>query len=213
MYTRVIRTGTFIGNYVGINGGDGESVGKRLDVLIAANAELAREKELALAEAMRHPIRLQKALALFGLMLGTVPLLLISAPLLFEAASESFVILFAGLYIAAGVTTGATGHYSAKFTARAISRIDRYSFPTRIFLLALIGLSWGGASGAVGGLCIFIVGSIFGAVIGAAIGAVALPLFVFLFRAASNGGFIERRHFLPIAFGITLSICGFILGL
>ena len=79
--------------------------------------------------------------------------------------------------------------------------------------LALIGLLWGAVSGAAGGVIVFFFGAFFGAVLGGIVGSVALPLFTVFHRWLKKGESIELKHFLPVAFGVTFVICGFILGL
>jgi hypothetical protein len=45
------------------------------------------------------------------------------------------------------------------------------------------------------------------------VGTFAVPIMVALHSSVKVGDFIETKHFLPIAFGVTLSICAIILGL
>jgi len=82
-----------------------------------------------------------------------------------------------------------------------------------ILLSPFIGILWGIMAGGAGGVIIFLVGAIFGAFIGGMVGGAALPLFLIFHRLLRKGEFIEQKHFLPIAFGITFTICSFILGL
>ena len=82
-----------------------------------------------------------------------------------------------------------------------------------LLTMPFIGFLWGASAGAAGGVVIFIFGALFGAVLGGIVGAAALPVFATLHRWLKKGEFIELKHFLPLAFGIVLTICGFILGL
>jgi hypothetical protein len=82
-----------------------------------------------------------------------------------------------------------------------------------ILMMPLIGLLWGMISGGAGGVIVFIFGAFFGAILGGIVGSLALPLFTIFHRLMKKGENIELKHFLPIAFGITFIICGFILGL
>lgn len=82
-----------------------------------------------------------------------------------------------------------------------------------VLALPFIGLLWGGVAGAAGGIVVFIFGAFFGAILGGMVGSVALPLFTIFHRLLKKGESIERKHFLPLAFGITFIICGFIFGL
>jgi hypothetical protein len=67
-------------------------------------------------------------------------------------------------------------------------------------------------SGAIGGLFLFIIGAFFAAIAGGIVGSFALPLFIALRAPVRRGDLTELKHFLPIALGITLSLCAFILG-
>jgi len=99
------------------------------------------------------------------------------------------------------------------YVAGALSYVSKFSFPNRIALWAIIGLFWGAISGAAGGLVIVLIGSIFAAIAGGVIGFIAVPIMFALHSSIRVGDLIETKHFLPIAFGVTLSICALILGL
>jgi hypothetical protein len=68
-------------------------------------------------------------------------------------------------------------------------------------------------TGAAGGIFIFIIGALFGAILAAMVGSIAVPAFTIFHRLLKRGEMIERKHFLPLAFGITFIITAFILGL
>jgi hypothetical protein len=169
------------------------------------------------ASVMTSRIDSKKAFGYFGLLIGTLP----PFALVLRAFSEiepgerlsSSVLGFLGLLTLAGVLTGLTGYVSRKFVSSAVDRSSRFRLPNRILMLSLIGAVWGAVSGAVGGLALFVIGSIFAGITGAVVGAVALPLLIGLRSLVGHGDFIEMRHFLPIAFGITFTLCALILGL
>ncbi len=79
--------------------------------------------------------------------------------------------------------------------------------------LPLVGVFWGILIGGAGGVIVLVVGAFLGAVIGAAVGGVVLPTFVLFHRLLKRGDLIDRKHFLPLAFGITFVISAFFLGL
>jgi hypothetical protein len=106
-----------------------------------------------------------------------------------------------------------TGFLTGKMVGRAMSKINRIHPVHRVFALVAVGLLWGMAAGAGGGVFIFLVGAIAGAVIGGLVGAVALPVFAILHNLLRRGDAIDKRHLLPLAFGVTLTICAFIFGL
>ncbi len=198
---------------------DDRIVEQRVAALLKINAEIAREKivyrndrERLDAFLMTYPIDSRKAFAYFGLMIGSLPPFALVLKIISETMPPSSIpIMFLVLLTAAGVMTGIAGYASARFIPSAIDRVSHFGLPNRIALLTLIGFGWGAVSGAVGGLFLFIVGAIFAGIVGGIIGAVTFPVLVVLFSSLRRGDFIEMKHFLPIAFGITLSLCAFIL--
>lgn len=193
----------------------------RLDRLLAINAETTRRKLLNITErheceaaTMIHPVSLEKAFAYLGLMLGSLP----PASIILAIFSSSAVInsdgsWLVGLMFAANILTAIVGYLSGKLVSDCIRQVREFPIWTQFAILPLIGLSWGAISGGIGGAVILIYGGFIGALFGGAVGLVALPLFVVLHRSLSYSDTIERKHFLPIASGITLTICALILGL
>ena len=162
---------------------------------------------------MSAPIDSKKAVGYFGILIGTLPpfaLLLKVVGETMPGAQMSSVLLV--LLAVAGVASGLTGYGFRRFVSSAIDSSSHYRLANRIVALSIIGLLWGAASGAVGGLFLFLIGSIFGGIFGGAIGAVTLPLLIGLRSFVREGDLVEMRHFLPIAFGITLTVCALILG-
>jgi hypothetical protein len=171
------------------------------------------DRERIDASLMTRPIDSKKAFAYFGLIFGALP----PFALVFKIIGETTPFnqapaLFLVLLSAAGVGTGVAGYASGRIVPSMIERIGKVHVANRLALLALTGFAWGAVSGAIGGLFLFIIGAVFGAVVGGTIGAVALPVLVGLRAPLRRGDLVELKHFLPIAFGITLSLCAFILG-
>jgi hypothetical protein len=203
------------------SGDTGDSiVEQRLAALLDLNAERAYEKELFRSERdrieaalMSRPIESKKVFAYFGLMIGSLPpFALVFNVIGSIAPTEGGPLLFLVLLTAAGIATGIAGYASGKYVPSALRRISKFSFPNRVALMSLTGFAWGAVSGAIGGLFLFIIGSVFAAIAGGFIGAVALPVLVALHTPLRHGDCVELKHFLPIAFGITLSLCALILG-
>jgi hypothetical protein len=196
-------------------------VERRLNVLLAANAEIESRKntyrtdrERLEAEMMTSPLTTEKAFAYFGLMLGLFPPL----SLLIKFFTDSQVLRPDDLWILpllflANVFSAVVGYFSGKVVGRSVAAVEKIPLWAMMLVLPFVGLLWGMVSGAAGGLPIFIVGAFFGAFVGGAVGAAALPVFALLHRLVKRGDMIELKHFLPLAFGVTLSICSFILGL
>lgn len=164
---------------------------------------------------MRNPMDAEKTFARYGVMLGTFPPAAIFARYLMEArvndGPEFFVI---GCILAIVVLlSGIVGYFSGKLVGRTMRKVESRSWSAMILATPFIGILWGMVAGAAGGIVIFIIGAFFGAILGGMVGAVALPAFAILHRIVKRGDLIEQRHFLPLAFGVTLTICSFILGL
>ncbi len=211
---------TTTGHHSGSIDSDDSVVEQRLERLLELNAELLREKTMYRSERerieaslMTRPIDSRKTFAYFGLIFGALP----PAALVFKIIGETMPveqapILFLILLSAAGVGTGVAGYASGRFIPSMIERIGKVHVMNRLALLSLTGFAWGAVSGAIGGLFLFIIGSVFAAITGGVVGAVALPVMVGLRAPLRRGDYIELKHFLPIAFGITLSLCALVLG-
>lgn len=196
-----------------------KSVGLRLNILLAANAEITKRKllyptaefELA-ANAMRRPLDSRTAFAYLGLMLGAFPpASFFLSYLVSNGASDE--VWIAALLFWVNLVTAATGFFLGKVVGSILSNFGKQSFTFFALLTPLIGFLWGAICGAAGGVFIFVIGAFFGAFIGGIVGAVALPSFLLVHRQLKTGDIIEFKHFLPIAAGITFSICAFILNL
>ncbi|HMO81679.1 MAG TPA: hypothetical protein PKD24_12895 [Pyrinomonadaceae bacterium] len=185
------------------------------------NKELEREREVSLkrsrlggVETFRYPLLTSQAYSLFGLSLGLFPTLAIAIRLLadVQTVSPSFSLISA-LFVLAAAITGVMGY----FLGKRVEKYARIFFEWRalpaIVLLTLLGAAWGALSGLAGGVFFFVFGAIPGAIIGTVVGGVSLPVFAVLTRLLERDSHVDLRHFAPIAAGITLSICGYILSL
>lgn len=200
---------------------DPEMTRARLDALLQANAavELAHTQRVSrqdqlLAETMTSPLPVQKTFAYFGLLLGTFP----PATLFLRYAVDSQLFSSDELWLIpllaiVNMTSAIVGYFTGKYVGTIVGKLENSTWPAMILLLPFVGLLWGIAAGGAGGFIIFIIGAVFGAAVGGAVGAAALPLFVVTHRLLKRDEMIEMKHFLPLAFGITLTICSFILGL
>jgi hypothetical protein len=163
---------------------------------------------------MTSPIDSRKAFAYFGLMIGSLPTFALILRIVEETTPSGRIPLgLLTLLGIAGIGTGVVGYASGRYVPSAISYAEKFRMPNNLMLLPLIGFAWGAVSGAIGGLFLFVIGSIFAGFMGGIVGAVALPIFVALHSMLGRGELIEMKHFLPIAFGMTLSLCALILGL
>ena len=197
----------------------GPNVHNRLEWLLEANAEIAKYKaefptrttELELAM-MKRPLTAEQTFAWFGAMLGTFPPATLFGMFLVSSDGPEPALVAALLGFVTAVTAVA-GYFLGKIVAALITNIRRMSLSSSLLLVPLVGFCWGAVSGAAGGVFLFIIGAFFGGAIGGAVGAVALTAFFLLYRKLTVAGMIELKHFLPLSFGVTFTICAYLLSL
>jgi len=200
--------------------GDDELTRQRLDALLKINAETAREKSLFASEIekveaglMKNPLSNEQAFGYFGLLLGAFTPTALFLRILLDARNfppdAAWVI---GIFAVVTLISAIVGHFSGKLVGKIVRQIENFSWLKMILLLPFVGIIWGMMTGGAGGVIIFLIGAIFGGALGAAVGSVALSAFAIFHRLLKKGDRIDRKHFLPLAFGITLTISAFILG-
>ncbi|HEX9963045.1 MAG TPA: hypothetical protein VGB00_19080 [Pyrinomonadaceae bacterium] len=203
--------------------GDSQLVQQRLNTLLAANAEIEREKtsfrserERLEAELMKSPLATEKALAYFGAMLGLFPPFALFSRFVFDhfkniSSSDDFWLIPLLLFVNFVCTIA--GYFSGKIVGKIVVEMEKASWTAMLLVMPFIGILWGIITGAAGGIFIFVVGAFFGALVAAVVGSVALPAFVIFHRWLKRGDSIEEKHFFPIALGISCIITALILGL
>lgn len=197
-----------------------EFVEKRLETLLAINYQTAQEKALFSSEteriaalSMRHPLSPEKTFAYFGLLLGIFPPMALFVRFFTGKGifrSEDFWIL--GVVAIINLIAAIVGYFSGKLIGKIVGELEKLSWTAMLLTLPFIGILWGILAGAAGGVIVFVFGAFFGAILGAAVGGAALTVFAPLHRLIKHSDKIERRQFLPIAFGVTFAISAFILG-
>ncbi len=202
------------------DGGD-KLAQQRLEKLLAINAETVREKSLFHSERekteaamMKKPLNTVQAFSYFGLVLGLFSPAAIFGRILIDSSGlrgEDVWIL--GVLAIVNILSAVVGFFSGKLIGKMVREVENFSWGMMIFMLPFVGVLWGIITGGASGIIILIVGAFFGAILGAAVGSAALPAFTVLHRLLKKGDVIDRKLFLPMAFGITFIICGFILGL
>jgi hypothetical protein len=201
-----------------------ESTESRLNWLLAENEREAMRRRLfrnALEEEqvllMRHPIGTQKAFALFGTLLGTLPPLAIFYRILYGMTGNHWIYIFSsGLVLLPLVMLAVcclVGRAMGAVMGRWLAENDGASRTWKFFRSLTAGVAWGAVTGAAGGLPAFGIGAIFGQAYAMAVGMVAFPLFALLHSPLSRGGMIDARHFWPLACGVVMSISALILNL
>lgn len=202
-------------------GDDDELARRRLDALLTINAETAREKTLFASEKerieadlMKNPVSVERSFAYFGLLLGTFPPAAFFIRLLSDTrslrAEDAWILGVVAIVI---LISSIVGFFSGKLIGKIVREFEKTSWTKMLLILPFIGILWGILSGGAGGIIIFVVGAVFGAAVGAAVGSFALPLFTVFHRILKRGDQIERKHFLPLAFGVAFIVSAFMLGL
>ncbi len=163
---------------------------------------------------MTNPVSAENAFAYFGLLLGIFPPAAIFIRLFIDARifnTDEFWIL--GFVFVVNLVSAAVGFFSGKLVGKIVAELEKTSWHRMILALPFVGVLWGVLTGGAGGAIVFIVGAFFGALLGAAVGGFALPVFVIFHRLLKSGDKIDRKHFLPFAFGVSFVISAFFLGL
>lgn len=163
---------------------------------------------------MKNPLSIEQAFGYFGILLGAFPPAALALRFIVEKrgifGSEDF--WFLGVFAIVNLVSAIVGYFSGKSIGRIVRKTETFSWLAMILLLPFVGILWGIMAGGAGGAVVLFIGSIVGGILGAAVGSVALPVFTIFHRLLKKDDQIDRKHFLPIAFGITFSISAFILG-
>jgi hypothetical protein len=210
-------------NHASIADFDGadELVRQRIDLLLQANAEIAREKSTFLSEQekleallMKNPLSVEKTFAYLGLLLGTFPPAALFTRLFIDARifrGEDVWIL--GIVAIVILISALAGYFSGKFIGKIVFELEKLSWSKMLAALPFVGIFWGIIAGGAGGIIILGIGALFGAIVGGLVGGAALPFFSIFHRLLKRVDKIESKHFLPLAFGIAFIISAFFLGL
>ncbi len=168
------------------------------------------DREKLEAGLMKNPLSLEKTFTYFGLMLGAFPPAAMFIRIAMDGKLDGWVF---GVMFIINLISAVVGFFSGKIVAKAMRNLENKSWTKMLLAMPFLGLLWGAAAGAAGGVVVFIFGALAGAILGGIVGAAALPVFAGFHRWLKKGEFIELKHFLPVAFGIIFTICGFIFGL
>jgi hypothetical protein len=115
---------------------DGELAQKRLDALLAVNAEIAREKSLFSSEQeriaavlLKNPMSLEKTFSHFGLLLGVFPPLAIFIKFISEKGifrGEDLWIL--GVVAIINLITATVGYFSGRLVGKIVGELEKLSW-------------------------------------------------------------------------------------
>ncbi|HEX8143206.1 MAG TPA: hypothetical protein VF553_11465 [Pyrinomonadaceae bacterium] len=195
-----------------------QPVDARLNWLLRVNAaERARLARAGLEEEMmmmRHPLSVERAYSLFGLLLGALPPAAIFYRLFGrEVMRPDFQLGWFLLLLAMNVACCWAGRFMACRLSGMAGAVERGPWLRMLLMPLVIGLLWGASAGALGGFIFYGIGSFFGPLFAVPVGLLAFALFMPLHRLLAHGGMIEASHLWPLACGVALTITALILGL
>ena len=198
-----------------------DDVFERLDSLLELNLSKAKEntlfrteREKFESELIKNPLNTENSFAYFGLLIGLfTPLAMITRFLIDAGGIQNEQAVFFAISFAVNAVSAVVGYFSGKIVGKIVREVETFSWLRMMLILPFVGSLWGAVSGGAGGLFVLVFGAVFGAMLGGMVGFAALPIFAIFHRLLKKGDIIERNQFLPVAFGVTFAICGFILGL
>jgi hypothetical protein len=163
----------------------------------------------------KDPVSSNEAWCYFGWLLGVIApaaifLKLFSYGFTLDHRPSAFG--FAALFLAMNAVCAVAGRSMANQLSQAAADFERGSWSIMLAFLPLMGLVWGAVTGFTGGLLFFGIGALGGILFAMPIGIIAFTLFAIFHRCMAENGFIERKHFLPISYGICVTIAAFICG-
>lgn len=161
---------------------------------------------------MTAPLSSEKAYSYFGLLLGALAPLAFFIKFFIESGSPDFEVWVVALMFIVNFTTAVAGYFSGRLIGKIAFELEKLPWHWMALGLPFLGLLWGIIAGGAGGIFIFIFGAIFGAMLGGLVGSIALPIFTVFHRILKRGDKIDRKHFLPVAFGVSFFIFAYILG-
>ncbi|MDQ4122680.1 MAG: hypothetical protein M3209_14675 [Acidobacteriota bacterium] len=217
METAAARTNSgFAYTIFDLESGDENS---RLDSLLAANAEIALQKQAFRIEKheteaalMSSPVTAKEAYGYFGLLLGLLPPAAVFGKGAGYGLNDNMPVVFV-FCLLINLTCAFVGKYIAEAFAHKFVNLERKSWTKMLLWSTFLGFCWAVITGAAGGAIFFGVGAIFGVICAVPVGIAAFPAFAAVHRLLERGTEIEWKHFLPLAFGISTAISAFILGL
>ncbi|HEV7643933.1 MAG TPA: hypothetical protein VGO50_08345 [Pyrinomonadaceae bacterium] len=203
----------------------GESAGeiqRRINFLLAENAEYERRaalyrtaQEKTESLSMYRPQTTAEAYRMLGMLLGAF------APAAYFARFDGFglgpwtnhgnpVLFFLLLFMNAVCIV--VGLNMGKVVGRKMEKLSRSSWSKMLLFSLLMALFWAAVTGYAGGAIVFVVGGFFGVGFALPVALAAFPAFAVIHRLMERGHLVEKKHLLPIAYGISLTISAFILG-
>lgn len=103
------------------------------------------------------------------------------------------------------------GYKIGQVIGQRMHKPERGPWSNMIVVSVLWALFWSLVTGFSGGAIAFIVGGFAGVLFALPVALAAFPAFAIIHRLIERGGLIERKHLVPVAMGISLTISAFIL--
>jgi hypothetical protein len=198
-----------------------DEVRRRIDLLLADNAELDRRAALYRtsseefeALSMTKPLTIEQSYRHLGFLLGAFPpaayFIKFGAYDVVHWQRSSLGILL--LTVSINIVCILAGMGFGKTVGRQMEKYQRSPWIKMLVFSALFALLWALITGFAGGAVVFVIGGFVGPFLAAPVALAAFPAFAALLRLNERGLLIERKHLLPITYGISLAISAFILG-
>ncbi|HEY9283049.1 MAG TPA: hypothetical protein VIP46_06310 [Pyrinomonadaceae bacterium] len=166
---------------------------------------------------MRRPVSVERAYALFGLLLGALPPAAIFVRLFgygFTYERDWGYFTLPAMCLAMNTICAFVGHRMGRAVGQPmIAGAERHSWTRTLLFTVLAAFAWATATGAAGGAVFFGVGAIFGAFIALAVALPAFVVFTVFHRLLARGGMIEARHLRPLAWGVAATAAALVAGL
>lgn len=201
-----------------------DDVDARLSRLVALDAETERrarlfrtpreEREMMM---LLRPVSTERAYALFGLLLGTLPPAAIFIRVFGDWPSREpgwsgFTVL--ALCLTMNAVCAFVGRQMGRVLGQTmIARAERRSWTLTVLFALLAAFVWAVATGAAGGAIFFGIGAIFGAIFALAVALPSFLVFTTFHRLLARGGMIDARHLRPLAWGVAATAAALVLGL
>jgi hypothetical protein len=166
---------------------------------------------------MSRPVNTERAFALFGLLLGTLP----PAAIFYRMFGYGFTyerdwgyFTLPAMCLAMNFVCAFIGRHMGRAVGHPmIANAERRSWTLTVLFALLAAFVWAVATGAAGGAVFFGVGAIFGAFFALAVALPAFAVFTTLHRLLARGGMIDARHLRPLAWGVAATAAALVLGL
>ena len=164
---------------------------------------------------LARPVGVEHALALFGLLLGTLPPAAIFIRLFgygFTYGRDWGYFALPAMCLTMNIVCAIVGREMGRAVGRPIiAYSERRSWTRMVLFTLLASFVWAAATGAAGGAVFFGVGAIFGVIFALAVAPPAFLVFTTFHRLLARGGMIDARHLRPLAWSVAATAAALVL--